>query len=199
MTSAMRVLVVYCHPVEDSFCSALHRTVVATLRAQGHEVDDCDLYAEGFDPVLGREERLAYNDPPDNLRAVRPYVDRVMQAQGLVFVFPVWNFGLPAMLKGFIDRVFVPGVSFHMDARGRISPGLTHLRHVHAVVTYGVPRWKAWWLGDAPRAVILRFFKRLTGGAAEVGYLARYHLNVARREDLERFVLRVRDAMADIE
>jgi NAD(P)H dehydrogenase (quinone) len=194
----MRVLVVYCHPVEDSYCGALHRTVVRTLVDQGHEVDDCDLYAEGFNPVLSREERLVYNDPPDNLRDARAYADRVMQAQALVFVFPVWNFGLPAMLKGFIDRVFVPGVSFHMDEGGRISPGLTHLRHVHAVTTYGVPRWKAWWLGDAPRAVILRFFKRLTGGGATVNYHARYHLNVARRVDLERFMLRVQDAMTEL-
>ena len=113
----MRILVVYCHPVESSFCSALHQTVVHTLKSQGHAVDDCDLYAECFNPVLSREERLMYNDPPNNLVEAKPYADRVMQAHALVFVFPVWNFGLPAMLKGFIDRVLVPGVSFHMDAK----------------------------------------------------------------------------------
>lgn len=194
----MRVLVVYCHPVEDSFGGALHRAVVGTLESRGHQVDDCDLYAEHFNPVLSREERLIYNDPPNNLLDARPYVERLMRAQALVFVFPVWNFGLPAMLKGFIDRVLVPGVSFHMDGHGRIAPGLVHLRYVHAVTTYGVPRWKAWWLGDAPRAVILRFFKRLTGGQAMVKYHAHYHLNVARREDLERFMVRVQDAMAEL-
>lgn len=194
----MRVLVIYCHPVEESYCSALHRAVVDALAGQGHEVDDCDLYAEGFNPVLSRQERLAYNDPGDNLREVRPYVERVLRAEALVFVFPVWNFGLPAMLKGFIDRVFVPGVSFHMDDGGRIVPGLTHLRHVQAVATYGVPRWKAWWLGDAPRATIQRFFKRLTGGGAHVGYHARYHLNVTPRTELERFMLKVSHVMKEL-
>jgi NAD(P)H dehydrogenase (quinone) len=194
----MRVLVVYCHPVENSFCSALHRTVVGALRRQGHEVDDCDLYAEGFDPVLSRQERLAYNDSGQNLGQVQPYVARVLRAEALVFVFPVWNFGLPAMLKGFIDRVFLPGVSFHIDERGRIVPGLTHLRHVQAVTTYGVPRWKAWWLGDAPRATVKRFLRRLTGGKASVGYHARYHLNAARPQDLERFLARVGTAMAQL-
>lgn len=194
----MRILVVYCHPVESSFCSALHQAVVHTLKSKGHAVDDCDLYAEGFNPVLSREERLMYNDPPNNLVEAKPYADRVMQAHALVFVFPVWNFGLPAMLKGFIDRVLVPGVSFHMDERGRIVPGLVHLRQIHAVTTYGVPRWKAWWLGDAPRAVIKRFFKRLTGNRASVHYHARYHLNVATPHDLEHFVLQVKNAMMEM-
>ena len=102
------------------------------------------------------------------------------------------------MLKGFIDRVLVPGVSFHMDERGRVMPGLMHLRHVHAVTTYGVPRWKAWWLGDAPRAIIKRFFKRLAGNRASVRYHARYHLNVATPHDLEHFVLEVKNAMTEI-
>lgn len=194
----MRVLVVYCHPVEESFCNALHEAILDALTANGHEVDDCDLYAEGFNPVLSRQERLAYNEPGDNLREVRPYVERVMQAEALIFVFPVWNFGLPAMLKGFIDRVFVPGISFHMDSSGRILPGLTHLRHVQGVATYGVPRWKAWWLGDAPRATLHRFFRRLTGGRARVVYHAHYHLNVAPRADLERFLQGVRDAMKEL-
>lgn len=47
---AMRVLVLYAHPVETSFNAALHRQVVASLREAGHEVDDCDLYAENFNP-----------------------------------------------------------------------------------------------------------------------------------------------------
>ena len=53
----MRVLVLYCHPLDDSFNAAVHRAAVETLRAAGHEVDDCDLYAEGFDPVLRRDEQ----------------------------------------------------------------------------------------------------------------------------------------------
>jgi putative NADPH-quinone reductase len=57
----MRVLVIYCHPVETSYNAALHHSVLEGLRSAGHEVDDCDLYAEGFNPVLSREERLGYH------------------------------------------------------------------------------------------------------------------------------------------
>ena len=56
---AMRVLVLYAHPVETSFNAALHRLIVERLTAAGHSVDDCDLYAEDFDPRLTRAERLA--------------------------------------------------------------------------------------------------------------------------------------------
>ena len=60
----MRVLVLFAHPVETSFGASLHATVVETLRARGHEVDDCDLNAEGFDPVMTRQDRIDYYDVP---------------------------------------------------------------------------------------------------------------------------------------
>lgn len=193
----MRILVLYCHPVESSFNSALHQAVVKTLTEQGHEVDDCDLYAEGFNPALSREELLAYADTSRNQIAIKPYIERLIRAEGLVMVFPVWNFGLPAMLKGFIDRVFVPGVSFDMSDPRRIQPGLTHLRRVSGVTTYGVPRWKAFLLGDSARATVLKFCKRLTGGRATVTYDAYYGMNTASRDDLARFMQRIQAVMAD--
>jgi NAD(P)H dehydrogenase (quinone) len=62
----MRVMVVYAHPLDDSFNAALHRTVVNALRESGHEVDDCDLYAENFNPVMSAEERRHYHDETRN-------------------------------------------------------------------------------------------------------------------------------------
>jgi NAD(P)H dehydrogenase (quinone) len=87
----MHVLVLFAHPVETSFGAALHAKVVETLSARGHKVDDCDLNAEGFDPVMTREDRIEYYDPVLNRRRVAPYVDRLLAAEGLVFSFPVWN------------------------------------------------------------------------------------------------------------
>ena len=66
----MRVLVIYSHPVETSYSAAVHAQVVGSLRAAGHEVDDCDLYAEDFNPVLSRAERLGYHDVPSNRQPV---------------------------------------------------------------------------------------------------------------------------------
>ena len=194
----MRILVLYCHPLENSFNAAIHRTAVQALRGAGHEVDDCDLYAEGFDPVLSREERLVYHDLSRNRESVEPHVQRLLQAQALMLVFPVWSFGLPAMLKGYIDRVFVPGVSFHLVEGGPSRPGLTHLRHIVGIATYGSPRWKTWLMADPPRAMVTRFLKRLAGGRAKVSYLACYDMNVADQARRQSFLGQVERAMREL-
>jgi NAD(P)H dehydrogenase (quinone) len=192
----MRVLVLYSHPVETSYNAALHRQVVASLIGAGHEVDDCDLYAEGFDPVLSRDERLGYHDVPSNRRPVQGHVERLLRAEALVLCFPTWCFGLPAMLKGYCDRVLLPGVAFDMSDPKHVRPSLTHLRRIAAVVTYGRPRWAAWWMGDPPRKIVTCYLRRLTGGAARVDYYAYYHMNVATRRELDRFKDLVGTAMA---
>ena len=88
----MRVLVLFAHPVETSFQAALHQCVIKKLEDQGHRVDDCDLYAEDFDPRLSREERLNYHDLTVNQAHVSDYVRRLCAAEALVVVTPVWEF-----------------------------------------------------------------------------------------------------------
>lgn len=192
----MRVLVVYCHPVETSFHAALHQEVVRNLKAAGHEVDDLDLYAEGFDPVLSREERLGYHEVPRNQLPLMPYIERLRRAEAIVFCFPTWCFGLPAMLKGYFDRLFMPGVAFDLSDPGNVKPMLTHIKRISAVVTYGRPRWVAWYMGDPPRKIVTRYMRRLTGPQARVDYHAHYHMNVATEPQLKRFLQRVGQAMA---
>ncbi len=79
------------------------------LRANGHEVDLCDLYAEGFEPILTAEMRREYHDTSLNRKGIEDYVERLHKAEALVVQFPTWCFGFPAMLKGFFDRLFSPG------------------------------------------------------------------------------------------
>jgi putative NADPH-quinone reductase len=191
----MRVLVLYAHPDPDSYGSALHRAVVAALTRAGHEVDDCDLYAESFDPVLSREERAIYHDVPDNRRTVEAYVQRVERAEALVLVYPVWNFGFPAILKGFLDRVFLPGVSFRLED-GTVKPNLTHIKRLVAVTTYGTTRWRAMLMGDPPRRLVTRMLRVLAAPWARVRYLALYDMNRATRPDHEAFLSRVEREVA---
>jgi putative NADPH-quinone reductase len=190
----MRVMVLFAHPLEDSFNAALHRTVVTALRAAGHEVDDCDLYAEGFNPVLGAEERRHYHDETRNRAPVAGYVERLLAAEGLVLCHPTWCFGPPAILKGFLDRVLMPGVSFTLED-GKARPALTHIRHLGAVVTYGRPRYMALWMGDPPRRILTRYLYWLTGKRATRLYLAKYHMNIATEAGCKRFLDRVDERM----
>ena len=192
----MRVLVVYCHPVETSFHAALHGEVVRRLREAGHEVDDCDLYAEGFDPVLSRAERLGYHEVPSNREPLRAQVERLQWAEALVLCFPTWCFGPPAMLKGWFDRLLMPGVAFDISDPADVKPMLTHIRRIAAVVTYGRPRWMAWYMGDPPRKLVTRYLRRLTGQRARVDYHACYHMNLATPERRRRFKDHVGRVMA---
>ena len=121
----MRVLVIYAHPLSDSFAGALHRAAVEALGEAGHEVDDCDLYAMGFDPVMTAAERRAHNTEHPDLSAVEHHVERLRAADALVLCFPVWWYGMPAILKGYFDRVWVNGVPSTCTPAARSSRGCT--------------------------------------------------------------------------
>jgi len=190
----LRVLVVYAHPVETSFNAELHRTVVTALARAGHDVDDLDLYAEDFDPRLSREERLGYHDLANNRAPVAGYVERLLAAEAIVFVHPVWNFGLPAILKGFLDRVFLPGVSFVMRD-GRAEPAPMKIGKVAVVTTYGGARWRAALIGDPPRKVAKRFYRTVFRTRGPVAYHALYDMNRATDADRGRFLAEVETAM----
>jgi NAD(P)H dehydrogenase (quinone) len=184
-----RALVLFAHPCAESFSAALHDVVVDRLTARGWDVDDCDLNAEGFSPVLTEGERRGYHDVGPNIAPVASYVERLRAAQALVLVFPVWNFGYPAILKGFFDRVFLPGVSFRLEG-GKVVPNLTHIRKLAAVTTYGGTRLRAIMAGDPPRHVVKRAVWHATR-PDKLRYLALYDMNRADAAKRAAFLSRV--------
>ena len=190
----MRALVLFAHPVETSFNAALHRATVEALTAAGYEVDDCDLYAEGFNPVLSRQERLDYHDETICTRPVQGYVDRLRAAEALVLSTPVWNYGYPAILKGFLDRVFLPGVSFKL-VDGKVAPNLWHIRKLAAVTTYGGTRFRTILMGDPPRRMFKRTIRALVHPLARAKYLALYDMNRNDEATLKAFLAKVSTEM----
>lgn len=193
----MRVLVIYAHPLPDSFAAALHHAVVGALSAAGHEVDDCDLYAMGFDPVMKPVERRAHNTSNSDLSAVEAHVERLRAADALVLCFPVWWYGMPAILKGYFDRVWVNGVAFHLHAGGKMDPGLHRLKKLGVVCTYGAP----WWLiklvlRDPVRGVIHTGIRGLCTRHVKSRFLSLYSIESKTPADTARFLEKVRRAFA---
>ena len=186
----MRVLVIYAHPSETSFVAALNREICHTLRTRGHEVDNLDLYAEKFDPVLSRETYLHYLDASRNRSEVLPYVDRLLAAEALVLIFPVWHDGLPAILKGFIDRVFLRGVVFDIDDEGVYRPLLSNIRRLAAVATYGADRSRTAHVGDLPRRMVTRNLGTLIAAGGPIEYIADYGMDHATQPLRDRFMKR---------
>ncbi|MGB0662005.1 MAG: NAD(P)H-dependent oxidoreductase [Mangrovicoccus sp.] len=184
-----KALVLFAHPCPESFSASLHKQVVGSLEKRGWEVDDCDLNAEGFNPVLSEAERRGYHEIGENIAPVQDYVARLQSATTLVMVFPVWNFGYPAILKGFLDRVFLPGVSFRLE-NGRVRPNLTHIDQLVAVTTYGGTRWRAFMAGDPPRKCVTRAVWHVTRPKT-MKYLALYDMNRASENKRGQFLQRV--------
>ncbi len=192
----MRVLHLYCHPLPESFHGAQRAAVGRGLAHAGHEVDLLDLYAEGFDPVLGAEERRGYHDVARNRRGLERHVERLQAAEALVVQFPTWCFGPPAMLKGFFDRLFLPGVAFDLSEPERVRPLLGNIGKIAGVVTYGRPRLAAWYMGDPPRRLVTRYVRWFARPGAPVAFHALYHLNVADGRARAAFLERVERRMA---
>jgi putative NADPH-quinone reductase len=161
----MRALVVYCHPKDGSFNAAIRDLVLAKLERAGAEVRLRDLYAEGFQPVLTGPEWTGYLDCPANRAPVEAHCADVEWCDTLIFVYPTWWYGLPAMLKGWLDRVLLPDVAFIMPKAegGTIKPGLNHIRRLGVFTTCGA----SWWLTTLVGAPGRRQLRR------GVGYLLR--------------------------
>jgi putative NADPH-quinone reductase len=174
---SLRILIVFAHPLERSFVSALHTRVVEVLRAGGHIVDDLDLYAEKFDPVMSREGLLRYVDTNSNTREVGSYVQRLRAAEALVLVFPIWFDGLPAILQGYFQRVFLPGVSVRIDEAGLFHPNLRNIKRMAAVCAYGESRLGVAAKSDPPRRFVRDNIRALIDPKGRFQYLALYSMD----------------------
>ena len=193
MCVRMKALVLFAHPCPESFGAALHSRIVDTLTERGWDVDDCDLNAEGFQPVMTETDRRNYHEEPSNIEPVRDYVERLCAAEALIFSFPVWNFGYPAILKGFLDRVFLPGVSFKIE-NGKVAPNLQNIKKLAAVTTYGGTRWRAIGAGDPPRKHFTRAVWHVTR-PEKMRYLALYGMNLASDQKRAAFLDKVGNEM----
>ena len=200
MGDLMRVLVIFAHPLGDSYAATLRDTVVAALEAGGHTVDLCNLYQEDFDPILSAQEWRDYENTSENTRAVSRQVERFRQAEGFFFVFPSWWYGTPAILKGYFDRVWLPGVAFEFGPQA-IRPLLMSIRMFGVVTTTGAPEWfTRIYMGNPSRKVLMRGLARLVvAPRAERFWLALYGMENATDAKRTVFVEQVRKRVSNIQ
>jgi putative NADPH-quinone reductase len=187
----MQILMVFCHPRQDSLSAALRDAAKASLEAAGHTVELRDLYAEGFNPVMDAEERGRHHDVPKNLEGIEDHVESLRRPDALVLVYPTWWYGMPAMLKGWFDRIWAPGVAFHLGD-GAIEPLLTHIRRIAVVTTYGSPTWLLWYIGRIDRKLVGRGIRRLCARDCKVEWLSLTRLDHRTRDECAAFIARVR-------
>ena len=188
----MRCLVVYAHPVESSYCAALRDCAVGAMSKAGHEVRLIDLYAERFDPVLSRQERIDYHTTTLNGEQVGTHIDAIRWAEALVFVYPTWWYGLPAMLKGWLDRVWIPHVAFELPSGdGAIRGLMDNIVRIVGITTSGSTHlWMAL-IGNPGRRTIARGIRALCHRRCRTLWLQHYGIDRSTEQSRADFLSRV--------
>jgi len=130
----MKHLIIYSHFNSDSFTKAITDKLVDESSVKGHEIKIVDLYADKFDPVLNASDMLPEVETPKDILA---YQELIKWADHYSVVYPLWWGQMPAILKGFIDRVFANGVAFQYGAEG--PKGLLEGRSARLIINTGTP------------------------------------------------------------
>jgi putative NADPH-quinone reductase len=196
----MRALLVVAHPCDDSFCHALADAAERGLRAAAHDVDRVDLYAERVRAEMTLAERAAYHtDEPVVDDQVAAHGRLLLSADVVVFVYPTWWGGLPAILKGWLERVMVPGVGFRFDDdSGKVRPGLQNVRRIVGVSTYGSPWWYVKLVNDNGRRIITRAFRMSCGWRTRTRWFPLYAIDLTDDDARRTFAERIERDLAEL-
>ncbi|WP_136644418.1 NAD(P)H-dependent oxidoreductase [Tabrizicola sp. YIM 78059] len=190
---AAKALVVFCHPKPDSFTGAVRDVVLERLAARGAAVRLIDLYARGFDPALRLADWEGYLDTPANQEPVAEDVQALQWADTLIFVYPTWWYALPAVLKGWLDRVFLPDVAFLMPAgeNQTIRPGLTNIRRLGVFTTCGASWWLTAFVGSPGKRILLRGIGLLCAPRTRKVFAAHYLMDSSTPQTRARHLAKV--------
>jgi len=136
----MKLVIVYNHPYEGSFCNAILNSVNNGAAAAGHEIDVINLDKDKFNPVMSSEDLLAFR----NKKSIDPiainYIQRVKSADQVVFIFPIWWELMPALMKGFIDKVIFPGELYDYNRSGFGMVSLAeNIKKITIITTMNTP------------------------------------------------------------
>lgn len=184
------------HPLPASFVGAIAERVVTTLRSSGHSVRVLDLYAEDFDPRLTIEEWTDRSNAASWPHLASDF-EALRWTDGLVFVYPTWFGGQPAILKGWFDRVWGEGVAYTVPQDGgRVRGLLRHIRSITVVTTHGSTKLMNSLQGEPGKRIILRGLRSMCGLRCRTSWLAFYGNDSAVDADRRAFLDRVEQAMA---
>jgi NAD(P)H dehydrogenase (quinone) len=186
-----RALVVYCHPLDESFVRVVRDRTIHALRSGGADVRVDDLYADEFDPTFTAQERadhrVAGADP-----SLQRYVDNLQWCDTLVLVYPTWWAGQPAMLKGWIDRVWVRGVAWDLpEGADHVVPLLKNVRRLVAVTTHGSSKFVNAVEGEGGKRTLTRSLRAMCHPFARTTWLALYGTDASSPGDRAAFLRRI--------
>jgi len=141
-----KILVVLCHPDNNSFCGSITQSYVDGAMGVGADIRELKLGELTFDPVLWNGYNKIQELEPDLVKAQ----ELILWSNHLVFVYPNWWGSMPALMKGFFDRVFLPGFAFKYGEGSSLPDKLLKGRTAHLMVTMDTPAWYYRWVFHRP-------------------------------------------------
>lgn len=191
-----RALVVYCHPQDDSLVAAARDRVMAGLRAAGADTRLTDLYAVGFEPAFTADEHASHLLRGTD-RSLTDHVADLQWCDTLVLVYPTWWAGQPAMLKGWIDRVWVNGVAWELpDGTNRLRPLLRNVRRLVVVTTHGSSKLVNALGGEAGKRTVTRSLRTMCHPLSRTSWIALYGVDTSSPGQRQSFLDRVERRLA---
>lgn len=125
--------IVIAHPQSDSYHHAVAHQIKATFETQGETVTMIDLYADQFNPVMSLDDLSLFTTGTSSDAQVAPYQKAIDASDHLVFVYPIWWFGAPAILKGFLDKVLLPNFAYGIHEDGSFYGLLDNIKHIDVI------------------------------------------------------------------
>ena len=171
----MKVVIVFNHPYDGSFCNAILQAVTTGLTKANHQIELIHLDKDNFNPVMTASDLKAFRDKKPVDPKVIEYNERIKDANHLIFIFPIWWELMPALMKGFVDKVIFPGVAYdYKDATNTyMKPLWTKLNGITMITTMNTPRWAYWLIfGNAIKKALL------LGSFWKMGYKNRKWINL---------------------
>jgi NAD(P)H dehydrogenase (quinone) len=196
--SRRRVLVVYAHPCHDSLIGAAHTALCEGLTQAGHEVRVTDLYALNFDPAMSASERREHRLPGVS-EALASHALDLQWCDTLALVYPTWWSAQPAILKGWIDRVWTSGVAWELpEGANRLKPLLTNITRIIVVTSHGSPKWINAFQGEAGKRISLRSIRVLCNWRCRTSWWAAYGVDSATHDKITAYLASIRRRAARV-
>lgn len=194
----MRVLAVYCHPNPTSLIASARDRAVLGLESAGHDVRLTDLYADEFEPAMSAHERQTHKEPGVAPEITR-YVDDLAWAEALVLIYPTWWSGQPAMLKGWVDRVWVAGVAWDLREGDRMPTArLRNIRRIVVVTTHGSSKLINSLQGEGGKRTVTRALRAMCSRRTRTTWCALYGLDTNDEAKRVAFLDRVESVLAGL-
>ena len=155
----MRLLIVFNHPYKESYCHAILKAVIMGANRANHEIDLINLDEDGFDPVMRAKDLKAFV-----IARNQQELSLQLKADHLIFIFPIWWELMPALTKGFVDKVIFPGIAYDTNKNGtRLKSRLTNLKGVTMITTMNTPSiaYKLLFGNAIKRAMLLGTFWKI--------------------------------------